>query len=90
MIGDYQIGVYRGALFLGWAFTFGILWRLRASQPTNWAGYPAVGLLAASILAFLMGESFEPFLPAVVLLVIGVVMVSAVFLKRGVTHQPTS
>jgi hypothetical protein len=90
MIGDYQIGVYRGTLFLGWAVTFGILWFLRASQPTDWAKYPAVGLLAASMLAFFMGESFDDFLPAVALLVIGVVMISAVFLKRGVIHQPTS
>jgi hypothetical protein len=90
MVGGYQIGVYRGVLFLGWAVTFGILWLLRTSQPTDWAKYPAIGLLATSILAFLMGKSFEDFLPAVVLMVIGVVFLLAIFLKRRVTRQSTS
>jgi lipid-A-disaccharide synthase-like uncharacterized protein len=89
-IAGYEIGVYTGVLFLGLTITFGILWLLRTSQPTDWAKYPAIGLLATSILAFLMGKSFENFLLAIVLLVIGVVLVLAVFFKRRVTHQPTS
>jgi hypothetical protein len=90
LIGGYQIGVYRGVLFLGWAVTFGILWLSRTSQPTDWAKYPAIGLLVTSMLAILMGKNFENFLPAVILLVIGVVLVFAQFFKRKVTHQPTS
>jgi hypothetical protein len=90
MIGDHQIGVYRGMLFLGWAVTFGILWRLRASQPIGWAKYPAIGLLVTAVLAIVMGKDFEDFLPAVVLLVIGVVLVFAQFFKGRVTRQPTS
>jgi hypothetical protein len=90
MIGGYQIGVYRGVLFLGLAITFGILWRSRASQPTDWAKYPAIGFLVTSMLAFVLGKSFEGFLLAVIVLVIGVVMVLAVFLKRIGTRQPTS
>ena len=90
MIRGYQFGVYSGVLFLGLAVTFGILWRLRASQPTDWAKYPATGLLVTSLLAVLMGKNFENFLPAVVLLVIGVVLVFAQVFKRRVTHQSSS
>jgi hypothetical protein len=90
MIGDYQIGVYGGVLFLGLAITFGTLWLLRASQPTDWAKYPAIGLLATSMLAVLTGKSFENFLPAIVLLVIGILIVLAQFFKWRVTHQPTA
>ena len=90
MIGNVQIGVYRGLLFLGWAVTFGILWLLRASQPTDWAMYPAIGLLIISGLAVLMGKTFEIFLPAIVLLVIGAVLIFAQLFKSRVTHQPSS
>jgi hypothetical protein len=90
MIGSYQIVIYNGVLFFGLGVTFGILWLLRTSQPTAWAKYPAVGLLVTSMVAILMGKNFENFLPAVVLLVIGIVLVFAQFFKRGATHQPSS
>jgi hypothetical protein len=90
LIGDLQFGVYTGVLFLGFAITFGILWLLRASQPTNWAKYPAIGLLIASILAFLMGKTFNDLIPGVVLLVIGIVMILMAILKRRGTHQTAS
>jgi hypothetical protein len=90
MVGGYQLGVYSGVLFLGLAVTFGILWLLRASHPTDWAKYPAIGSLVTSMLAVLMGKNFDEFLPAVVLLVIGVVLIFAQFFKRQITHQPTS
>jgi LiaI-LiaF-like transmembrane region len=90
MIGNYQIGVYRGVLFLGWAITFGILWLLSASQPTDWAKYPTIGLLVTSMLAVLMGKGFEDFLPAVILLVSGVILIIAQLSKRRINRQPTS
>jgi len=90
LIGDLQFGVYTGVLFLGFAITFGILWLLRASQPTNWAKYPAIGLLIASILAFLMGKTFNDLIPGIALLVIGIVMILIAILKRQGTHQHTS
>lgn len=90
MIGDYQLVIYNGVLFFGIAITFGILWLLRTSQPTAWAKYPAIGLLVTSMAAVLMGKNFENFLPAVVLLTVGVVLLSTGFLKRGRTHQPSS
>ncbi len=89
-IGGLQFGAYTSVLFLGLAATFGILWHLRTFHPTDWAKYPALGLLATSIGAFLLGKSFNETLPAVVLLVIGVVMLLTVFIKRRVTRQPTS
>jgi hypothetical protein len=90
MIGDYQIVIYNGVLFFGLAVTFGILWLLRTSQPTAWAKYPAIGLLVTSMVAVLMGKNFENFLPAVVLLVVGVVLVFGQFVKSRITHQPSS
>jgi hypothetical protein len=77
-------------LFLGMAITFGLLWHLRLSQPTGWAKYPAIGLFVTSLSAFLMGRSFEAYLPAVVLLVTGTVLVAAVFFKGRVTRQASS
>ena len=89
-IGKYQFGVYTGVRLLGFAITFGILWLLRASRPTVWAKYPAIGLLIASILAFLMGKTFNDLIPGVALLVIGIVMILAAVLKRRTTPPPTS
>jgi hypothetical protein len=89
-IAGLEFGAYTSVLFLGLAATFGILWHIRSLHPTDWAKYPALGLLATSIGAFLLGKSFNETLPAVVLLVSGVVMLLTVFIKRRVTRQPTS
>jgi len=89
-IGKYQFGVYTGVLLLGFAATFGILWLLRRSQPTDWAKYPAIGLVIASILAFLLGKTFNDLIPAVALLVIGIFMIIGSIIKRRVSNQPGS
>lgn len=89
-IGKLEFGVYTGVLLLGFAATFGILWLLRGSQPTGWAKYPAIALLIASVLAFLMGNTFNDLIPAVALLVIGIYLILATVLKRRGTQQPTS
>ncbi len=89
-IGDHEIGAYSGVLFLGLAVTFGVLWSLRASEPTGWARYPAIALLVTSGLAFVLGRNFQIFLPVVILLVIGSVLVLAAFFKGRVNRQPTS
>ncbi len=89
-VGKLQFGVYTGVLLLGFAATFGILWLLRGSQPTNWAKYPAIGLLIASILAFLMGKTFNDLIPALALLVIGMAMILGSVLKRRDSNQPGS
>jgi hypothetical protein len=41
-------------------------------------------------MAFLMGESFEALLPLISMLIIGFVMLTALFLKERVSHQPYS
>ncbi|PWB51390.1 MAG: hypothetical protein C3F13_13175 [Anaerolineales bacterium] len=52
-------GLYSGVLLLGFAMTFGILWLRRKTQPTDWSKFPAVGLLALSILAFIQGDAWN-------------------------------
>jgi hypothetical protein len=90
VVGNHQLGIYTSLLFLGFAATFGILWRLNPSQPTLWAMYPAIGFLAATFLAIVLGENFEAFLPIIALLIAGIVLISAVFIKERVTHQTSS
>jgi len=89
-IGDLQIGVYTSVLFLGFAITFGVLWLLRGTQPTSWAKYPAIGLLIVALVALLFGKSFEDFLPAVILLVVGIIMVIAALPRKRITKQKDS
>jgi hypothetical protein len=90
LVGNHQVGVYTGLLFLGFAATFAMLWRLESTQPKVWARYPVIGFLVAAVMAFLMGESFEAFIPLISMLIIGFVMLTALFLKERVTHQPYS
>jgi hypothetical protein len=90
IIGNHQIGFYTSLLFLGFATTFGILWRLQTSQPSHWARYPATGFFTASILALIMGENFLAFFPAIALLIVAIVLISDLFIKERVTHQTSS
>ncbi len=55
------------AMFLGWAVTFGLLWLRRGSQPTDWAKYPALGLLAASVMALIFRAGFQLYWPLVII-----------------------
>ncbi|NTV37900.1 MAG: hypothetical protein HGA82_01705 [Anaerolineales bacterium] len=71
-----------GVLFLGFAATFGVLWLRRSTQPTDWAKYPAAGLLAAAVLAFALGERFQDYWPATILLVAGVLLLLNTLVKR--------
>jgi hypothetical protein len=48
--------VMYGIVFLGGAATFGTLWLRRATQPTDWAKYPAIGLALAALVAFALGS----------------------------------
>ena len=80
-------GILNGILLLGFAVTFGLLWLRRKTQPTEWAKYPAVALLAASLLAFILGENFQNYW-AVVLLIVGVLMVVTSLLPKK-PNEPT-
>jgi hypothetical protein len=79
---DAFSGIFSGALLLGFAVTFGILWLRRKTQPTDWAKYPAAGLLAAAVLAAILGKRFQDFWPATIMLVIGVVLLLTTFIKK--------
>jgi uncharacterized membrane protein (DUF441 family) len=85
-IGHSQIGIYASLIFLGFAATFMLLWLMRGSRPTEWAKYPAIGFLIIA----LMGIGSMDLLPAVILFLIGVFILTGAFLKKGVTHSPGS
>jgi hypothetical protein len=74
-------GILTGLVLLGFALTFGLLWLRRSQQPTHWALYPAIALLAASLLAFILGKHFQDYW-SVVLLVVGILMVVASLLPK--------
>jgi hypothetical protein len=71
-----------GVLFLGFAASFGILWLRRTTLPTDWARYPAAGLLAASVLGFALGETFQEYWPAVFLLVAGILILVNTLVRK--------
>ncbi|NJD60191.1 MAG: hypothetical protein C3F13_00255 [Anaerolineales bacterium] len=86
-IGEYQLGIYSALLFLGFALTFGLVWRLGGDHRHAWAKYPALGFLVLALIAFLVGQSFIPLLPAITFFVIGMVMVTGAILKAKFTRQ---
>lgn len=74
-------GVMTGILLLGFGLTFGILWLRRHTQPTDWAKYPAIGLLVAAVLAVVLGRNFQNYW-AVVLLIVGVLLIVTSLLPK--------
>jgi len=80
-------GYYTWVLFLGLATTFGILWLLRKTLPTNWAIDPAVGFLATAALFIIEGAHFSEYWLETMVLVFG-----ATLLVAGLTRkrQPVS
>lgn len=84
---DVWSGILTGILLLGFGVTFGLLWLRRASLPTDWAKYPAVGLLAASLMAFFLGKNFQDYW-AVILMVVGILMVVTSLLPKK-PKEPT-
>jgi hypothetical protein len=83
-------GVFTWVLMLGLAATFGYLWSFRKTQPTEWAKYPAVGLLALSILALLLGSRVQEVFPTTVMVVTGAVLLLALFTRKKLpTGQQT-
>jgi hypothetical protein len=84
---DFWSGIMTGILLLGFGVTFGLLWLRRATQPTDWAKYPAIGLLAASLLAFILGKAFQDYW-AIVLMVVGILLIVTNLLPKK-TKEPT-
>jgi hypothetical protein len=75
-------GVYSWVLFLGLAVTFGVLWLLRKTQPTDWAKYPAGGLAGLAMLSLILGARFQEFWAVSILLVSGVTIILALFTRK--------
>ncbi len=78
---DLWNGILTGILFLGMGLTFGMLWLRRLSLPTDWAKYPALALLVASLLAFVLGKNFQDYW-AVVLLAVGILLIVTSLLPK--------
>jgi hypothetical protein len=74
--------VFSGLLLLGIAIPFGILWLQRKTLPTDWAKYPAVGLLAGAVMAVLLGQGYQDYWTAVILMVIGVTLLVSAFSRK--------
>ena len=76
--GTLTWGFYTWVLFLGLAATFGALWLIRKTLPTNWTIYPAVGFLAMAVLSIFEGARFSEYWLETMLLVFGVTLLLAV------------
>jgi hypothetical protein len=74
-------GVYNWVLFLGFAATFGAPWLRRKTQPTDWTKYPALGFLSIATVSFILGERFQEYWLATMMLVIGGLFLMATFIK---------
>ena len=79
------LGVFMWVLLLGWAATFGYLWLLRKTQPTEWAKYPAAGLLALAVVALTLGSRFQQVWLTTVMAVTGTVRRPALFTRKKLT-----
>jgi hypothetical protein len=66
----------------GFGLTFGVLWLLRSSHPTEWTKYPALVLFAVAVMAFFIGTNFQFFWP-VILIAAGIIILLFSFLKRS-------
>ena len=79
------LGVFMWVLLLGWAATFGYLWLLRKTQPTEWAKYPAAGLLALAVVALTLGSRFQQVWLTTVMVVTGTVLLPALLTRKKLT-----
>lgn len=81
---------YSWVLFLGLAATFGAVWLRHQTEPTNWAKYPAAGLLGLTVLTLLLREHFQEVWLATVALVAGATLLLAALIERGPGAAPRS
>jgi hypothetical protein len=77
-----ETSIMVGVMFLGWSATFVLLWLGRTSQPTDWARYPALGLLAAGVLALVSRAGFQMFLPLVIIALGFLILIMNLWPKR--------
>jgi len=74
--------VYNWMLFLLLAATFGVPWIFRKDQLSNWTKYPAIGFFALASLSLVLGEQFQEFWLAAIMLDIGGLFLLAIFNKK--------
>lgn len=80
------VSILSAMLFLGWAATFGVLWLRRSVHPTEWAKYPALGLAAGAVIAFIAGGDFDTWWPLMLILVGGSLLLASIR-SRGAKGQ---
>jgi hypothetical protein len=76
-----------GLLLAGMGLTFGLLWTMRASQPTAWAMFPAIGLLIAAGIVFFV-ESPSDIIGPLLLVVVGVVILLGSVIRKPSVSPP--
>jgi hypothetical protein len=74
--GAYWDTLISAFMFLGWAATFGLLWMRRESQPTEWAKYPALIMLAAALVTMILGSGMQQYWPLALIAVGALVLLN--------------
>jgi putative Mn2+ efflux pump MntP len=74
-------------LLAGMGLTFGLLWTMRASQPTAWAMFPAIGLFIAAGIVFFV-ESPSDIIGPLLLVVVGVVILLGSVIRKPSVSPP--
>lgn len=78
----FNIPFPTGIFFVGLGLTFGILWLLREKYTTDWAKFPAGGLLLIALLVFLT-ESRNSLVGPITLVVAGLVILVFSYIQRS-------
>ncbi len=72
-----------GAMFLGWAATFGLVWLRRDLHPTDWAKYPAVVCVVLAV-AMALGAAQSNLIWPVLLIAGGLLLLYFGFRRKAV------
>jgi hypothetical protein len=75
-LGAYWDTLISAFMFLGWAATFGLLWMRRESQPTEWAKYPALIMLAIALVTMILGSGMQQYWPLALIAVGALVLLN--------------
>ena len=60
---NFGVAMLNGAMNLGIAATFFLVWLRRGTHPVDWAKYPAVAFLIFGLITFVFGTSFNIYWP---------------------------
>ena len=84
VFGTYWNTLIGALMFLGWAATFGLLWLRRESQPTEWAKYPALIMLAAALVTMVLGSGIQQYWPLALIAVGALVLLNNLRARQSV------